>query len=184
MPGWVVNLCTTSISSITVCQFVHSFYQLRTTSLSSSVPLMSLDKTPSLLPASHFPAANRKLTLSQKDALGASTPIVEQHSPRTWLQDRQALHRVKEDCPSALRRCSSALSRPSKIDAPLNFPGPTLRAHVSRERLAPVKPLRALRRVPRNSDLSLPPPMMGSSGYTMAEARELFEQHGIDRPAG
>lgn len=146
---------------------------------------MSLDKIPFLSPAAQFPTASKALELSAKDILGASTPNAEQslsHYP--WLQDRQAVHVVQKQVPCALRRSSSALSRPSTSEKPSNPSGLPIRSHVSLEHLAPVKPLRNLRRVPGNSDLSASPLMAGSSACTMAEARELFEQHGIDRPAG
>jgi hypothetical protein len=139
--------------------------------LSSSVPLMPLEKKPSLPPASHFSTVNTTLTTPCKDELGAS-------KPDSLLQEGRA------ESPGTLTRSSSALSRTSKVEEILSSPGPAIRSHVSLESLTLVKPLRTLHRMPGSPNLAMTPPMAGSSSCTMAEARELFEQYGIDRPAG
>lgn len=140
---------------------------------------MSLEKKQLLPPLSLFPTAGKIFRLPCKDTLGASKPDAEEYtSHHTWLQELYA------ESPSTLRRCSSALSRTSKLDETQNSPGTTVRPHVSLENLSPVKPLRTLRRVPGDPNLAMPSRKERSSGCTMAEARELFEQHGIDRPAG
>lgn len=54
----------------------------------------------------------------------------------------------------------------------------------SSERLSPVRPLRTLGRRPRQDNIYPSPPKPRAPVVTMAEARELFEEYGIDRPAG
>lgn len=54
----------------------------------------------------------------------------------------------------------------------------------SYERLSPVRSLRTLCRRPHQYNQSLSPPKTRASAVTMAEARGLFEEYGIDRPAG
>lgn len=148
-------------------------------SLSYSAPLMLSDNNPFLPPVSHLAIASNTLTPACKHTLGASKPDAEEDlSHHILLQERYA------ESPSTLRRSSSALSRTLRIEEIPTFPGPTVRSRASLGCLSPVKPLRTLRRVARNSDLSMSPPKVGSFGRTMADARELFEQHGIDRPAG
>lgn len=140
---------------------------------------MSLEKKQFLPPLSLFPTASKIFRLPCKDTLGASKPDAEEYtSHHTWLQELYA------EFPSTLRRCSSALSRTSKLDETQKSPSTAVRSHVSLENRSPVKPLRTLRRVPGDSNLAMSSPKEGSSGCTMAEARELFKQHGIDRPAG
>lgn len=148
-------------------------------SLSRSAPLMLSDNKPFLPPASHLPTASNTLTPACEHKLGASKPDAEGDlSHHTWLQERHA------ETPSSLRSSLSASSRTSKVEEIPKSPSPAVRSRASLGSLSPVKPLRTLRRVARNSDLSMPPPKVGSFGRTMADARELFEQHGIDRPAG
>lgn len=147
--------------------------------LSRSAPLMLSDNEPFLPPASHLSTASNTLTPAYEHKLGASKPDAEGDlSHHTWLQERHA------ESPSSLRRNSPASSRTSKIEEIPKFPSSTVRSRASLGNLSPVRPLRTLRRVAKNSDLSMSPPKVGSFGRTMADARELFEQHGIDRPAG
>lgn len=140
---------------------------------------MFSDNKPFLPPASHLLTASNTLTPACKHTLGSSNPEAEEDlSHHTSLQDRHA------ESPSSLRRDSSTSSRTLEIKEIPKSSGPTVRSRASLGSLSPVKPLRTLRRVARNSDLSMSPPKVGSFGRTMADARELFEQHGIDRPAG
>lgn len=145
-------------------------------SLSHSALLMLSDNKPFLPPAA---IASNTLTPACRHTLGASKPDAEGDlSHHILLQERHA------ESPSTLRRSSSALSRRLRIEEIPTSPGPTVRSRASLGSLSSVKPLRTLRRVARNPDLSMSPPKVGSFGRTMADARELFEQHGIDRPAG
>lgn len=155
------------------------FIRRRLLSLSNSTPLMFSENKPFLQPVSYFPTASKTPTLACEDTLGASKPDAEEDLSRhTWPRERRA------EFPSTIRRTLSALSITSKIQEIPDRPGPTARSHASVESLAPIKPLGTLRREHTDANLAMPPPMTGSSGCTMAEARELFQQHGIDRPAG
>lgn len=177
MPGRARTLCTSSNSSITVSNW--PFVRPTRTTTYISAPLMLSDNTPFLPPASHLITASNTLTPACEHALGASKPEAEEDLfHHTWLQERHA------ESPSSLRRNSPASSRTSKIEETPKSPSPAVRSRASLGSLSPVKPLRTLRRVARKSDLSMSPPKVGSFGRTMADARELFEQHGIDRPAG
>lgn len=139
---------------------------------------MSFDRKPLLPFVPYFLTARETLKLDCEDTLGASKPDAEEcFSQHTWLQERHA------ESP-APRRSPSAPTKTTKIQATPKSPGPSVLSHGNIESLAPVKPLRTLRRVAADPNLPITPSMMGTAGCTMAEARELFEQHGIDRPAG
>lgn len=91
-----------------------------------------------------------------------------------------------QQCPPASRHPIAKKSQPDlgHLDESLTQEAGEHSNKHAREWLSPIQRLSALRENPRSSDHCLSPPQPSAPSETMAEARSLFEEYGIDRPAG
>lgn len=146
---------------------------------------MSVNKS---IPSSSISETSEGDRLFQNNTIGALAGP-QQHVDQARLYARQIFRGTPKDCssPNTIRRAASlTLSRITEIDEEwLTAPDQPVRSHSSVDHLPAVQSLRALR------DKATPASLFSYSARPVTtimtdaqDARELFEEYGIDRPPG
>lgn len=150
-------------------------------SYTPSVWVMSFNRNFSVSPVS---ATSERHRLPQKGASGTRIEDGKQLLDLAHVYVRHIVRGIPKEKSTALRQiASSTLSRISEVDDEQSVASNQLvHCHAGHEHFSTVQPLRSVRR--KTGQLNLISTLATTPATMMTDARDLFEEYGIDRPPG